>query len=115
MQGEPKMWIKISELCPNINTAYSLLTLWNRVLPQKPTGSQLVKKFPAVQGTQRFITAFTRTRHLSLSSPYPPIPLPEDHLNIILPSTPGSPQWSLYLRFPHQNPVYVSPLSICAT
>jgi hypothetical protein len=39
------------------------------------------------------------------SSPYPHIPLPED------PSTPGSPKWSLYLRFPRQNPVYASPLS----
>ena len=33
------------------------------------------------------------------------------HLNIILPSTPGSPQWSLSPRFPHQNPVYASPLT----
>ena len=32
------------------------------------------------------------------------------HLNIILPSAPGSPQWSLSLRFPHQNPVHASPL-----
>jgi len=32
------------------------------------------------------------------------------HLNIIHPSTPGSPTWSLSLRFPHQNPVYASPL-----
>jgi len=32
------------------------------------------------------------------------------HLNIILPSTPRSPKWSLFLRFPPRNPVYASPL-----
>jgi hypothetical protein len=32
------------------------------------------------------------------------------HLNIILPSKPGSPKWSLSLRFTHQNAVYNSPL-----
>jgi len=32
------------------------------------------------------------------------------HLNIILPSEPGSPQWYLSLRFPHQNPLHASPL-----
>ena len=31
------------------------------------------------------------------------------HLNIILPSTSGSPQWTLSFRFPHQDPVYASP------
>jgi len=33
----------------------------------------------------------------------------EIHPNIIHPSTPRSPQWSPYLRFPHQDPIH--PLS----
>jgi len=44
-----------------------LLTPWSRVLLEKLTGLQLVKKFPTFYGTQRFITAFTSVRHLSLS------------------------------------------------
>jgi hypothetical protein len=36
-----------------------LLTPWSRVLLEKLTGSQIVKKFPAFYGTRRFITAFT--------------------------------------------------------
>jgi len=45
-----------------------LVAPWNRVLLQKLTGFQPVKKFPAFCGTQMFITAFTCTRHLSLSN-----------------------------------------------
>ena len=37
------------------------------------------------------------------------------NLNIIQPSTPGSPKWSLSLGFPHRNPVYASPTRIRAT
>jgi len=44
-----------------------LLTPWSRVLLEKLTGCQLVKKFPTFYGTRRFITAFTSARHLSLS------------------------------------------------
>ena len=44
-----------------------LLTPWCTVLLEKLTGLQLVKKFPAFHGTQRFITALTSIRHLSLS------------------------------------------------
>jgi len=40
----------------------------SRVLVKKPTGPQLVKKFPAFYGSRNLITAFTRARHLSLSS-----------------------------------------------
>jgi len=37
------------------------------------------------------------------------------HLNSIIPFAAGSTQWFLSLWFPHQNPVYASPLPIRAT
>jgi len=60
-----------------------LYTTWSRVLLEKLTGLQLVKKFPTFYGTRKFITAFTSTRHLSLpwaswSQSIPHIQLPED-------------------------------------
>ena len=47
--------------------AVKLHTPGSRALLEKLTGFQLVKKFTAFYGTRRFITAFTRARHLSLS------------------------------------------------
>ena len=44
-----------------------LLAPCSRVLLEKLTGLQIVKKFPTFYGTQRFITAFTRACQLSLS------------------------------------------------
>ena len=44
-----------------------LLTPWCRVLLEKLTSLQLVKKFPAFHGTLKFITTLTSVRHLSLS------------------------------------------------
>ena len=79
------------DLCDSIDTY--LLTPWCRVLLEKLTGLQLVKKLPAFHGTRRLITALTSVRHLSLpwASPihsiYPP------------------PQWSPSHRFPHQDPI----------
>ena len=43
-----------------------LLTPWSRILLEKLTGSQLIKKFCAFYGTWRFITMFTRAWQLSL-------------------------------------------------
>jgi hypothetical protein len=43
-----------------------LPTPWSRNLPEKLTGAQPVKKFPAFYGTRRFITALTTALHLSL-------------------------------------------------
>ena len=65
-----------------------LLTPWRRVLFEKTARFQLVKKFPAFYGTRRFITIFTRARHLSLFSArsiqsMPSIPLLEKSFSIL--------------------------------
>ena len=67
-----------------------LLTPWCRVLLEKLTGLQLVKKSPAFHGTRRFITVLTSVRHLSLSwaSPIQSIyPHPTSTRSILILST----------------------------
>jgi len=67
-----------------------LLTPWCRVLLEKLTGLQLVKKFPAFHGTRTFITALTSVRHLSLSwaNPIQPIyPHPTYWRSVLILST----------------------------
>jgi hypothetical protein len=92
----------------NSNLLTYLLTPWIRVLLEKLTGSQLVKKFPAFYGTQRFITVFKIPSPASILSQLYPVHAPTSHflkinLNIILPSKPGSSKWSLSVRLPHQS------------
>ena len=53
-------------ICQKILFTYLLIPRC-RVLLEKLTGLQLVKKFPAFYGTRMFITALTSVRHLSLS------------------------------------------------
>jgi hypothetical protein len=99
----------------------------SRVLLEKLTGPQLVKKFPTFYGTRRLITALTTARHLSRSwaisiqstPPHPtswrPILILSSHLRLGLPSgllPSGLPTKTLYaplpsktlvLGFPKQN------------
>ena len=100
------------------------LTPWCRVLLEKLTGLQLVKKFPAFHGTRRFITALTSVRQLSLSwaSPIPSIyPHPTSwrsililytHLRLGLPSgliPSGFPTKTLYTPSPHPYALHAQP------
>ena len=93
-----------------------LLTPWCRVLLEKLTGLQLVKKFPAFHGKRRFITSLTSVRHLSLSwaspihSIYPhptswsSVLILSTHLRLGLPSgllPSGFPTKTLYTPSPH--------------
>ena len=57
------------------------------------------KRPPPVPNLSQLDPVHTHTSHF--------LPI---HLNIILPSTPGSPKWSHSLTFPHQKPIYTSPV-----
>ena len=103
-----------------------LLTPWCRVLLEKLTGLQLVKKFPAFHGTRRFITALTSVPHLSLSwaspiqSIYPhptswrSILILSTHLSLGLPIGPfpfGYPQRPYTTPSPHPYAPHAQPIS----
>ena len=117
------MWF--TETCNrNIVDTYLLLIPWCRVLLEKLTGLQLVKKFPAFHGARRFITALTSVRHLSLSwvSPIQSIhPHPTSwrsilttHLRLGLPNglfPSGFPSKTLYTPSPHPYAPYAQPIS----
>ena len=86
-----------------------LLTAWCRVLLEKLTGLQLVKKLRAFHGTRRFIIALTSVRQLSLSwaSPIQAIyPHPTSWRSILILSTHlrlGLPSGLLPSGFPSKN------------
>ena len=98
-----------------------LLTPRCRVLLEKLTGLQLVKKFPAFHVTPRFITALTSVRHLSLSrsSPIQSInPHPTSWRSVLILSTHlrlGLPSGLLPSGFPSKTLYTLLSSPICAT
>jgi hypothetical protein len=88
MEQSPSLetnWFAASQEIPRV--------LWNPKVPHRthkspPPAPILSKPNPVLTPTSHFLKI---------------------HPNIILPYTPRSPQRSLSLRFPHQNPVHTSP------
>jgi len=63
-QRQNRLTKHFSERIPVVKRRISVITPRSGILPEKLTGSQLVKKFPTFYGTRRLITAFTSARHL---------------------------------------------------
>jgi hypothetical protein len=97
------------------------LTPWCRILFEKLTVTQLVKKYPAFLWNPKVHycvhTSLLLDPILSQLNPVHPINpyLPKVHPNVILPPTPRSSQWPLPFRPPNQNPVNTSPPPMCVT
>ena len=109
-----------------LHTFQIILTyLFTYCMEQSPSWE--ANRFSASQGIPRIL--LNPKVHCCTHKCLPPVPIlslldpvhnPTSHFvkvhrNIILLSMPGTHEWSLFLRFPHQNPLYASPISIRAT
>ena len=92
-----------------------LLTPCSRVLLEKLTGFAATQEIPRILWNPKFrYRTHKRPPPEPVLSQLHPVPTTPSHflkihINIILPSTSWSPQWSLFLRFPHQNLVHTFP------
>ena len=90
----------------------SLLTPWCRVLLEEANWFAASQEIPRISRNPKVhYRTHKRPPPVSILGQPNPVHIPtsyllEIHPNIIHPSMPMSPQWSLSLRFPHQDPIH---------
>ena len=101
----------INSNCRTLRT--SLLTYFMAQSPSRAADwFATSQEFPRISRNPKVhYRTHKRTPPVSILGQPNPVHIPtsnllEIHPNIIHPSTPRSPQWSLYLRFPHQDPIH---------
>ena len=98
--------------CTNTYLPTYLLTPRCTVLLEKLTGSAASQEIPRIsQNPKVHYRTHKRPPSVSIQVQTNPVHIPTSHLleihpNIIHPSTPRFHQWSLSLRFPHQDPIH---------
>ena len=108
------------EMCDGVHFNIILFLSWNVYTYSMEQSSWEANQFAASQEITRNL--WNPNGHYRIHKCPPPVPIlsPLDpvhtptshflkiHLNIILPSTAGSPKWSLSLMSPYQNPLYAN-------